>query len=103
MAYYNTNDVVETPEEFFNYLTRYGIITDATFSDLNDESYTDSRLAPYRDYLDKMNIQHSFGGDMAGEYGPIYFEFDEKRFNPLSAAKEAKEIAKLYLVNNPNL
>ena len=62
MVHYSNNDKVETEKEFYDYILKYGIITEASFRSLEDDRYTKPRMKPYRDYLDKMKMKHNYSG-----------------------------------------
>ncbi len=102
MAYFKKDELIETKEEVLHYIKLHGIVTDATFSDLNDDMYTKQRLNSVYEYLEKNGISVANGGffDNNHGFGAVYYMFDENRFNYESAKLEVDQILKLWAQAN---
>ncbi|MFD1124028.1 hypothetical protein ACFQ22_01440 [Lentilactobacillus raoultii] len=103
MAYYDPNESLWTPEEAYQYLSTHGIMTDATFSNLNDDSYTEKRMKPVYDYLEQHGMKVNNGGffDESYGFGAVYFMYDEERYSLEKATDEVNQILKIWKKYNP--
>lgn len=102
MAYYDSTESLETKEEALKYMKLHGIMTDATFSKLNDDSNTKKRMKPIYDYLKNNGLKVSNDGFFDPRFGGIYYMFDEDCFNIQTAVTEVKKIIDIWNQSQKN-
>ncbi|KAF0468579.1 hypothetical protein [Pediococcus pentosaceus] len=102
MAYFKHEEKLSTKEEALDYMELHGIMTDATFPDLNDDSFTKQRMQPIYDYLKENGMEIISSGfyDSTFEFGAVYYMFDVSRFDSDTSKKEVNEILKLWSKSN---
>ena len=88
MTHFDPNEKLRTKEEALDYMETYGIMTDATFPNLNDDMYTRKRMAPVYEYLasNGLNISHAGYFDIEYGFGAVYFMYDTDLYPNLSDA-----------------
>lgn len=100
LSNFNPSLVIWDKDDVLDFINKFHVITDATFSHLNEDTYTQKRLQPFKDYLNENGVSVSYNGDFNAEYGAYYWWYDDKT-NFQSAQEIAQKMIELWIIANP--